>query len=147
MSAVNPIPQPAEQPRFIPTESGGFIDTGAIYAGADGAVEVLEWSKDLGRATFSNAQKICAELGDGFRAPSPHELVGIVNYDKYSPATDAPGIDSDWYWTNQVDASSPHHAFCVGLRSGCVYWSYQDYGGRVRAVRRVRASQHLTLGL
>src|SRR3546814_12040372 len=84
--------------------------------------DLLEWSKDLGRANFIDAQAVCAGAGEGYRAPSPHEFVGIVNYDKEMPATDAPGIESDWYWTNQVDPSSPSDgAIYVFLHSGNVY--------------------------
>jgi len=49
MSAVNPIPQAASPARYIPTERGGFVDTGVIYLGANGTVEVIEWSEDPGR--------------------------------------------------------------------------------------------------
>src|SRR3546814_3935226 len=52
MSAATPIAKAINPQRFIQTESGGFVDIGVIYLGADGAVEVLEWSKDLGRANF-----------------------------------------------------------------------------------------------
>src|SRR3546814_4776211 len=107
MSAATPIAKAINPQRLLQTESVGFVDIGVIYLGADGAVEVLEWSKDLCRSNFIDAQAVCAGAGEGYRAPSPHEFVGTANYDKEMPATDAPGIESDWYWTNQVDPSSP----------------------------------------
>jgi hypothetical protein len=136
--------------RFIPTEGGGFIDTARLYISDDGStVELLEWSHELAAngAQFDKAQDLAAELGSDWKVASPHELTGIVNYDKEYPATDAPGIESAWYWTRQKDASSSGLAFDVYLSYGSVGWNYRSLSGRVRAVRRVRASQYLTLGL
>src|SRR3546814_5058494 len=104
MSAATPIAKAINPQRFIQTESGGFVDIGVIYLGADGAVEVLEWSKDLGRANFIDAQAVCAGAGEGYRAPSPHEFVGIVNYDKEMPATDAPGIERSEEHTSELQS-------------------------------------------
>ena len=149
MSALNPIAQAILASRFIATESGGFIDAGVLYLSADGkTVELLEWSKDLGEADFEEAQTLAAQLGPEWLVASPHEWTGLFNYSKYGPATDAPGIGIDWHWTRERDASSPSgYAFYVLPRYGHVYWNYQLNRGRVRAVRRVRASQYLTLGL
>ena len=47
----------------------------------------------------------------------------------------------DWYWTRRPHASSPGSAVYVYLHGGYVGWGNQDGSGRVRAVRRVRASQ------
>ena len=55
----------------------------------------------------------------------------------------APYTKTDFiYWTRRPYASSPSDdAFFVLPHYGNVSWYYQGYRGRVRAVRRVRASQ------
>jgi hypothetical protein len=48
---------------------------------------------------------------------------------------------NDWYWTRTPHASSSVSALYVNLSYGYVSWNSRDGSGRVRAVRRVRASQ------
>ena len=143
-----------QKPRFIPTTEGCFVDTGAVFRSADGQrIEFLEYlpaSAYTAKGTFDEHQAAaaaCTIAGGGWHVASPQELVAsAVNYAKEDPASDLPDADSNWYWTNQVDPSSPGSALYVDLRLGHVSWRYRLNRGRARFVRLVPASQFLTLG-
>ncbi len=140
---------------FIPTTEGCYVDPNALFLSVDGtAVELLEWapaSAFSDRATFTEARAAAAQCAlalGGWKVPSPKEWVGSgIDYTKEDPASNLPDAESDWFWTDQVDPSSPADgAFFVYLRDGHVLWDNQLSRGRVRFCRRVRASQYLILG-
>ena len=76
----------------------------------------------------------------------PREAILLVDYSKHSPAVDTakhPGINSEWCWLKDTDASSPADvAWGVNFGSGYVRWGYRDSHYRALAVcRPLPASQ------
>jgi hypothetical protein len=100
------------------------------------------------RLTFAEAQKACADLRVGgfndWRAPTLKELFAMADHTRFKPAVNPaeyPDIVSDWYWTSDVDPSSPSgFAFGVIFGLGTAYISNQNDRGRVLAVRSVGAA-------
>lgn len=100
------------------------------------------------RFTFAEAQKACAELRVGgftdWRAPTLKELFAMTDQTRFKPAVNPdeyPDIASDWYWSSDVDPSSPSDsAFYVHFYNGAATLGLQYYQGRVLAVRSVVAA-------
>ena len=58
-----------------------------------GNLEIM--TQDLGKLNFAEAQKACADLGDGWRLPKKDEFdVLCSNKDKIG------GFTTSWYWTS-----------------------------------------------
>ena len=127
----------------LPADSTDYVaiqntKTGLMASAALGAA----------RFTFGDAEKACAALTTaGFtdwRLPTVEELFPMADRTRFSPAVDPeqyPFLESDWYWSGTVDPSSPSgFAFGVGFYSGAAGIYYQDYRGRVLAVRSVGAA-------
>jgi hypothetical protein len=100
------------------------------------------------RFTFAEAQKAPAELRTGgftdWRAPTLKELFAMTDQTRYKPAVNTdeyPDIASDWYWSSDVDPSSPSVcAFVVFFGDGAPGLDDQGDRGRALAVRSVVAA-------
>jgi hypothetical protein len=111
----------------------------------------LMWAAETfsARMTHTEAEKACRELRllgyDDWRLPTAHELFGIVDLSRYSPAIDTdafPDTPSSWHWTSSPVASDPGCAWIVGFSHGLVYLGDRGGAAFVRAVRGpVAASQ------
>jgi hypothetical protein len=79
-----------------------------------------------------------------WRMPTVEELFLLADRSKHSPAIDTdafPSCTGGWYWTSDVDASSPSVcAWGVYFGNGFAYYYDQNGSGRVRAVRSVSPS-------
>ena len=111
----------------------------------------LMWTQaplDCGRVNHAEAIAACANCAiDGhtdWRLPTAHELFGLVDLARYSPAIDTtrfPDTPSSWFWSSSPVASDPDFAWLVNFVYGYVALDGRDYHAFVRAVRSVPASQ------
>lgn len=96
----------------------------------------LEWSLgNYGPMTWEEAIKFCTGLGDGWRLPTMQELLSLVDYSRYNPATELPGMVSSSYWSSTTYAGSTDSAWVVYFNYGDDYWGDKSYNYYVRAVR------------
>ena len=96
----------------------------------------LEWSKDnLGPMTWQDAIDGFAKGKNGWRMPTIEELLTIVDYTKYDPATTLPNMVSSDYWSSTTSADSTHGAWTVYFYDGYVSNYAKSYSRYVRAVR------------
>lgn len=81
------------------------------------------------------------EIGK-FRLPTVQELLSIVDYTKYNPATNLEGMKSAAYWSSTSDVSDLTFAWGV-----CFYHGYDSvgYDGHNHYVRCVRTLENNTL--
>ena len=108
----------------------------------------LEWSATLcngERVNHAAAEKACAALGEGWRLPTDHELLSIVDRRRYNPAIDTdkfPDTKSGPYWTSTLHASDSSYAWIVIFSSGSALYYHRDSSSAfVRAVRSAPAGQ------
>ena len=107
----------------------------------------LTWdARETLRLTFEQAEAHVAKMNaekyggfDNWRLPTYHELTGLVDVTRHSPAIDTekfPNCESDWYWTGTPAAASPAgYAWVVSFGSGDALWGRRDSRAFVRAVR------------
>ena len=97
----------------------------------------LEWQADVPdrRFTWQEAKDYAASLGDGWRLPTMHELLSLVDYSKRNPACSVfPDCPSEWFWSSSAYSGSASYAWVVDFNYG--YTSFADVGvHRVRCVR------------
>jgi len=92
----------------------------------------LEWSKTLGEASWDNAGSL---ILDGWRLPTIAELVPIVEWSIYGPATELPDTQSNYYWSSTTHADTPHLAWTVSFSYGSVLSDHKNFNFYVRGVR------------
>jgi len=105
----------------------GYLDTktGLVWQAED--TGVMTWD-----AAMSYAEKL-----DGWRLPTIEELITIIDFSKYDPATELPGMSTGSYWGSSSSASNADNAWNVYFNGGHVS-SYHK--GSSRYVRCVRGS-------
>jgi hypothetical protein len=107
----------------------------------------LIWTRGYaveGEVNFAGTEAAIAKLNeDGFmgafdwRLPTPHELFGLVDHDRYAPAIDTEAFESgtyDWVWTGKETASSSGCVWVVDFSNGYVDGNPRSYKAFVRAV-------------
>lgn len=95
----------------------------------------LEWHPESFKGTWEECQVYCASLGNGWRMPNDEELSSLINREKYRPATDYPGMKSDFYWSSTNYASDKGSAWFVYFHNGYVGYGNKSNTNYVRAVR------------
>jgi len=96
----------------------------------------LEWSKDnLGPMTWQDAIDGFAKGKNGWRMPTIEELLTIVDYTKYDPATTLPNMVSSYYWSSTTYARYTDGAWRVDFYYGYGHGYYKSNSRYVRAVR------------
>lgn len=101
----------------------------------------LEWSKTLcggEKVTYEEAEKACAELGEGWRLPTREELESILDLSRHEPAIDTdkfPDTKSSWYWTSTETACNTSAVWIVDFGDGDVDHDRRYDLACVRAVR------------
>lgn len=94
----------------------------------------LEWSPTASdRMNHADASVWC-EMAGG-RLPTVNELVGIVDYERHSPATELFDTRSNFYWSASTYAPSYGLAWTILLSDGWVRVGPQPGLYYVRAVR------------
>lgn len=115
-------------------------------AGSDSKVIVtdnltkLEWTKEyLENKTWDEAVAYCPDLSyggkDDWRLPGINELRGLVDYSRYNPAFNFPGMSNGHFWTSHYFAGVSLSAWFVYFNSGYVYYTTTKYLANVRCVR------------
>ncbi len=113
-----------------------FIDHSVVTDTKTGLV----WTKTTiaKGATFEQAQKAVAALGEGWRLPTVEELFSLVDHTRHEPAIDTdvfPDTEDSCYWTCTPCAWNEAAVWVVGFSSGYVYLLHRYDLGCVRAVR------------
>ena len=79
----------------------------------------LIWQKTCVSKTWQEALKYCENLTyagySDWRLPNKNELVSLVNYEKYNPASDFPNMTSENFWSSSSRTSA---AWCVLFSNG-----------------------------
>lgn len=101
----------------------------------------LIWTRrTIGRFTWADALQVAPRLticGRVWRVPTPHELFGLVEFDRFSPAINPVFECEDFYWTSRAYSRAPRgHAWGVGFHRGAVFYDRQDSLGALRLVRQ-----------
>ncbi|MFT0140744.1 DUF1566 domain-containing protein [Alcanivoracaceae bacterium MT1] len=113
-----------------------FIDHSVVTDTKTGLV----WAKTTiaKDATFEQAQKAVAALGEGWRLPTVEELFSLVDHTRHEPAIDTdvfPDTEEDCYWTCAPCAWNEAAVWVVGFGLGGVGGLRRLFLGCVRAVR------------
>lgn len=102
----------------------------------------LEWSlENYSPHSWEEAMNICKNLGNGWSLPTIEELLSIIDYGKFSPATDLPDMLTSGYWSGSAIAYGTDYAWHVNF-----YFGYVDYHNKpnhyyVRCVRERNRSR------
>jgi hypothetical protein len=106
---------------------------------ADGwkdATTGLTWSPTSKQCMdWTAAQEWAATLGKGWRLPTIKELLTLVEYERFSPATDCPDTVSSLYWSASTYQDGPSNAWYVNFFGGSVYAYNKTDSYYARAVR------------
>ena len=95
----------------------------------------LEWAIDyLGPYTWEDAMGICVMLS-GWRLPTIQELLHLVDYAKFDPATGLPGMKPSFYWSSSNHAYYTDCAWAVSFDDGGVDHYAKAHHIYVRCVR------------
>lgn len=103
---------------------GGFLDTETN----------LIWKEfpEEGSFTFDEALELQT---DGWRLPTIKELEGIVDYEKYNPATTLPNQARSIVWSSSPYADTTGYAWYLVFRYGYANYGSQGYSLQVHLVR------------
>lgn len=102
----------------------------------------LEWyPTSANTMTFAEAEAYIARLQNhkgGFskwRLPSIRELISLVDYTSYNPASYLSDMKSGGYWSATTYAPNPQYAWVVNFDVGLQYANHRTLSYYVRAVR------------
>jgi len=97
----------------------------------------LEWQREhSGPMTWQQAMDYAASIGDGWRLPTAEELVALIDFTHYEPASEFPATPSSYFWSSSSYAGSASYAWIVHFYSGLVNYYGKPYTYYVRCVRR-----------
>ncbi len=89
--------------------------------------------------TWAEAVEECKNLRIGgytdWRLPTIKELLSLVNYSLFNPATSMPNTIPSFYWSSTTSASNTGSAWGVNFSYGHDFSSDKDNSYYVRAVR------------
>jgi hypothetical protein len=96
----------------------------------------LEWSLETyDRRSWQDAIHACLAFGNGWKLPTIHELITLIDYEKINPATDLPKMEADYYWSSSTSMYYRDYAWLVDFDDGYVYYHHKTYHYRIRCVR------------
>ena len=96
----------------------------------------LEWQREhSGPMTWDEAVKYAARRGSGWRLPMVEELIVLLDFTHYEPASEFPPSPGG-YWSSSSYAGSASSAWCVPFNCGPVNYVGKAYALYVRCVRR-----------
>ena len=112
--------------RFI-KQSDCYLDSKTGYEWSLRSYRAMSWDKAL---------EFCVNMNGAWGLPSIEELLTLVDYKKFDPATEMPGMLSSGCWSSSpYYASSSSHAWYINFTGGNVYYTNKENRYYVRAVR------------
>jgi hypothetical protein len=127
--------------------NGRFTETNArgVVLVCDKQTDLI-WQKDYAtNKTWQQAMDYADELNTAkhggysdWRLPTIEELVTLINYQRYNPASDFPGMPNGWFWSSSSYAGSTSYAWNVYGSNGSVSYCDKTYGDAARCVRGER---------
>ena len=100
----------------------------------------LVWQKeDVSGKRWREALEYCENLTyagySDWRLPNINELASLANYDKYSPASDFPGISQENYWSSTTDIPMIVSALNIFFHTAELNYASKDTFYYVKCVR------------
>ena len=124
----------ADSSRFLTAEpvSGEQVVTDSVTG--------LIWQKTyVTSKTWQQALAYCESLSYGgqsdWRLPNKKELMSLVNYERYRPASDFPNMPSNWFWSSSTYVGSTNYAWYVYFNDGDVNSNNKTNNYYARCVR------------
>jgi hypothetical protein len=96
----------------------------------------LTWEQAMEYAMDMNSKKYGGH--DDWRLPTIEELATLINYQRYNPTSDFPGMPSSYFWSSSSFAYYASDAWYVDGYDGYVSYSGKTYGYAARCVRGER---------
>ena len=101
----------------------------------------LTWTYDFKTGkNWPQALKYCEELNYGgytdWKLPNINELISLINYALYNPASDILNSSINSFWSSSSYASYTDYAWVVPFYDGYVYVNIKNNYSAVRCVRR-----------
>jgi hypothetical protein len=96
----------------------------------------LEWERAAnGPMTWQAAMDYATAKGKGWRLPTIEELITLINFSKYDPASDFPGMSPYWLWSSSSYAYDVSYAWLVNFNNGAMDGYGKSATSYVRCVR------------
>jgi hypothetical protein len=134
LTGLSPSMASGEPDRFVQDEpvTGEVVVTDTVTH--------LVWTLSFATGkTWVQALAHCEDLDYGghtdWRLPNRQELMSLVNYQRYSPASDFPEMPSEWFWSSSSHAYRTLFAWRVSFLSGIVTSGGKSVSYRARCVR------------
>jgi len=117
-------------------------DEGVVIDEKKGLHWQVKYENDkIKRQSHKMATEYCQALtleGDGWRVPNKNELLSIVDYSEFKPATYEifkSSTINDKYWTSTSYSNQPSHARFFDFKNGLLSHTYKRHTAYVRCVR------------
>lgn len=94
----------------------------------------LIWKEFEEEGTYTYNEALALHK-DGWRLPTIEELLSIVDYSIYGPATKLPNTKESFVWSASASADGSNYAWYVYFYFGSSNYSYRDNSSGVRLVR------------
>jgi hypothetical protein len=108
----------------------------------------LVWQKEyLTGYTWLGALDYCSGSGyagqTDWRLPDIHEVASLVNYGRYDPSSDFPGMPSVYFWSADTNVNDTSRAWYVNFYSGQVNNDWKTDTYYTRCVRGAPYSENI----
>lgn len=122
--------------RFLKNNDGTVTDskTGLIWQ--EETIDPMSWDEAV---EYCRELRLCEK--NDWRLPTIEELIALIDFSKYAPATVLPKTSLSDYWSSTTRANISDLAWYVGFYAGYVGLYYKSYTFYVRAVRDGQLNQ------
>jgi len=116
--------------RFVDNDNGTVTDTETG----------LIWQKDhAGPMSWTQAMDYASKLElagyTDWRLPTIKELITLIDFGKHDPASNFPGMPSEWFWSSSPYAPYSVRTWYVNFNFGSVHNDVKYFDYYVRCVR------------